>query len=317
MIEVKHLTKNYGDRCAVSDLNFSIQKGEVVGLLGPNGAGKSTTMKSITGSLAPTEGEILINGKNMAVDSIECKSLMGYLPEAPPVYGDMKVISYLRFVAQLKGVESSKVEAAVEYAIEKTQISEVANRLIENLSKGFQQRVGIAQTLVNDPKILILDEPTVGLDPQQVAEIRDLILSLKGERTVVLSSHILTEVQAVCEKVIVMNSGKIVTSGKISDLQSRMSDGGILRLRVLNSNPNGLKELIDISGVTGASEVAPNLLEVIFDGKEETISEVAAKVITSEMGLLELVRKEQQLESIFLNLIKEQSEKKNEVGGVQ
>ena len=317
MIEVKNLTKAYGDRIAVSDLSFSISKGEVVGLLGPNGAGKSTTMKAITGSLAPTHGQILINGKDISTDPIPAKSVIGYLPETPPVYGDMRVRSFLKFVAQLKGVETNKLEDNINYAIEKTQLGDVSNRMIQNLSKGFQQRVGIAQALVNDPEILILDEPTVGLDPQQVAEIRDLILSLKGERTVVLSSHILTEVQAVCEKVIVMNSGKIMTVETISGLQSQITGSGVLRVRIKNPKPNGMERVASVKGVGGVSELTKDTLEISFDGSEDTVAEVASTIVSAQMGLLELSRKEQQLESIFLNLLKEGEDKTKEAGVLQ
>ncbi|MGE3760026.1 MAG: ABC transporter ATP-binding protein, partial [Pseudobdellovibrionaceae bacterium] len=209
MIEVTGLTKDYGPHRAIDHLNFKINKGEVVGFLGPNGAGKSTTMKIITGFMAPTSGYAKICGFDVFEDPIEVKKRIGYLPETPPVYTDMFVRDYLRFVAKLKLVEPSKVESYVENAIEKTNLQSVANRLIQNLSKGFKQRVGIAQALVSQPEVLVLDEPTVGLDPKQVAEVRDLIKELRGHHTIILSTHNLSEVQAICERVIIINRGKI------------------------------------------------------------------------------------------------------------
>ncbi|MBC7741300.1 MAG: ABC transporter ATP-binding protein, partial [Bdellovibrionaceae bacterium] len=203
MIEVHNLCKSYGDRQAIDHLNFKIEKGDVVGLLGPNGAGKSTTMKIITGFMAPTSGEARICGFDVFENPIEVKKRIGYLPETPPLYTEMTVQDYLHFVAELKLVDGAKIKGLVDRAIGKAQLSAVRSRLIRNLSKGFKQRVGIAQALVSDPEVLVLDEPTVGLDPKQVAEIRDLIKELRGEHTIILSTHILSEVQATCNKVII------------------------------------------------------------------------------------------------------------------
>jgi ABC-2 type transport system ATP-binding protein len=208
MIEIRELTKNYGPHTAIQGLNFTVNKGEVVGFLGPNGAGKTTTMKIITGFMAPTSGEVKIGGVDVFESPVEVKKRIGYLPETPPVYGDMTVRDYLKFVANLKDVPKAKLKSHVDDALAKTQLTTVAHRMIQNLSKGFRQRVGIAQALVSQPEILILDEPTVGLDPRQVAEIRDLLKALRGQHTIILSTHILPEVEATCERVIIINKGR-------------------------------------------------------------------------------------------------------------
>lgn len=218
MIEVHQLCKNYGERKAISDLSFKIEKGDVVGLLGPNGAGKSTTMKIITGFMAPSSGTAKICGFDVFENPLEVKKRIGYLPETPPLYLDMKVNDYLTFVAKLKQVENSKIKSLVERALNKTQLLDVRDRLIQNLSKGYKQRVGIAQALVSNPEVLVLDEPTVGLDPKQVLEIRDLIRELRGEHTIILSTHILPEVQATCNKVIIIHHGQIVAQDTIENL---------------------------------------------------------------------------------------------------
>ncbi len=219
MIEVRDLTKDYGTRRAIHQLNFEIKKGEVVGFLGPNGAGKSTSMKIITGYMAPTEGHALVAGIDVFENPLVVKRRIGYLPETPPVYGDMYVEDYLKYVAELKGIDSTKLVKFVDAAVEKTHLGPVRHRLIQNLSKGFRQRVGIAQALVSDPEVLVLDEPTVGLDPKQVSEIRQLIKELKGQHTIILSTHILSEVQATCEKAIIINQGKIVAQDSIENLE--------------------------------------------------------------------------------------------------
>ncbi|NJM10349.1 MAG: ABC transporter ATP-binding protein [Bdellovibrionaceae bacterium] len=221
MIEVRNLCKNYGDRPAIRALNFSVKKGEVVGFLGPNGAGKSTTMKIITGYMAPSSGEVKVAGFDVFENPMEVKSRIGYLPETPPVYHDMYVEDYLTFVANLKGVDKSRVKSLVSGALEKTTLHDVRKRLIGNLSKGYKQRVGLAQALVSDPEILVLDEPTVGLDPKQVAEMRQLIRELRGQHTIILSTHILPEVQASCDKVIIINRGSIVAEDSLEGLSRR------------------------------------------------------------------------------------------------
>ena len=300
MIEVRNLSKSYGDRPAISSLNFSVKKGEVVGFLGPNGAGKSTTMKIVTGSMAPTSGEVRVDGFDVFEDPIEVKKRIGYLPETPPVYFDMYVEDYLHYVAVLKGVERSHCPAMVKAALEKAQLMDVKGRLIANLSKGFKQRVGLAQALVSDPDVLILDEPTVGLDPKQVAEIRNLIQQLRGQHTIILSTHILPEVQASCDKVIIINRGHIIAEDSLDGLARRMSGGVRLGLRVRRAADALSKSLSEIKGVR-AVKVQGQHLEVELDGQEDAVEAVAAMAV-NKSGLLEMKSEAHSLEDIFLQL---------------
>lgn len=303
MIEIRDLSKNYGDRPAISSLNFTVRKGEVVGFLGPNGAGKSTTMKIITGYMAPSSGQVKVAGFDVFENPIEVKKRIGYLPETPPVYHDMYVGDYLRFVANLKGVDKSRVNSLVSSALEKTSLGEVRGRLIGNLSKGFKQRVGLAQALVSDPEILILDEPTVGLDPKQVAEMRQLIRQLKGQHTIILSTHILPEVQASCEKVIIINRGKIVAENSLEGLSKQMSSGAghAVTVRVRRNQDVVVRGLTSVQGVRSATNMG-NYLEVQTDGDETTIERVAGYVVQQGAGLLELRAQAVALEDIFIKL---------------
>lgn len=303
MIEVRELSKSYGPHKAIDRLTFSIKKGEVVGFLGPNGAGKTTTMKIITGYMAASEGVASVAGYDVFENPIEVKKRIGYLPETPPVYGDMSVESYLRFVARLKGVAKSQLEASVERAIKKTDLTSVRQRLIQNLSKGYRQRVGISQALVSDPEVLILDEPTVGLDPRQVAEVRDLIKELAGQHTVILSTHILPEVQATCERIIIINKGRIVAQDDLESLSRRMEGGGgRVRLRVGKPSAPLLESFRAVPGVTAAVEHEGGLYEIETDGNKETAQLLAARVVGQGAGLLELREETSNLEDIFLKL---------------
>jgi ABC-2 type transport system ATP-binding protein len=300
VIEVRSLSKSYGERLAISNLNFSVKKGEVVGFLGPNGAGKSTTMKIITGSMAPTSGEVRVAGFDVFEQPLEVKKRIGYLPESPPVYLDMIVEDYLIYVAKLKGVESGKIASMVDSALNKAQLKDVRGRLIANLSKGYKQRVGLAQTLVSDPEVLILDEPTVGLDPKQVAEIRNLILELRGQHTIILSTHILSEVQASCDKVIIINKGQIIAEDSLAGLKRRMSGGVRLSLRVRRSADALSKSLSAIAGVR-AVHVHGLSLDVVLDGQEDVVEQVASTAV-EKSGLLEMKSESQSLENIFIQL---------------
>ena len=301
MIEVSHLTKNYGERCAISDLSFKIEKGDVVGFLGPNGAGKSTTMKIITGFMAPTSGEAKICGYDVFANPIEVKKRIGYLPETPPLYVDMLVDDYLRYVAELKLVPKEKIKLFVDRALEKAQLTNVRRRLIKNLSKGFKQRVGIAQALVSEPEVLVLDEPTVGLDPKQVAEIRDLIKELKGEHTVILSTHILPEVQASCNRVIIIHEGKIVIQQSIEQI-SKMNEGFIV-LQVRTRKPGGLEKKISaIDGVKEVESTDPFLYRIKLVDDDQIIEKIAGEIMQSGAGLLELTPTRANLEDVFLKL---------------
>ena len=302
MIEVQNLSKTYGERQAIHALNFTVNKGEVVGFLGPNGAGKSTTMKIITGYMAPSSGQVKVAGFDVFEDPIEVKRRIGYLPETPPVYQDMFVHDYLTFVANLKGVDKTKVKTLVDAALEKTSLGEVRHRLIGNLSKGYKQRVGLAQALVSDPEILILDEPTVGLDPKQVAEMRQLIMQLKGQHTIILSTHILPEVQASCEKVIIINRGRIVAEDTLAGLSKRMSGGGHMVTLKMRRNQEAVAS--GLKAVSGVRQVINhgNYIEVEGDGNEATVEQVASYVVQQNAGLMELKVQALALEDIFIKL---------------
>ncbi len=308
MIEVSHLSKNYGDRQAITDLSFKIEKGDIVGFLGPNGAGKSTTMKIITGFMAPTSGEAKICGYDVFLNPIEVKRRIGYLPETPPLYLEMIVEDYLRFVAELKQVPTPKIKSLVDLAIEKTQLMQVRRRLIRNLSKGFKQRVGIAQALVSDPEVLVLDEPTVGLDPKQVAEIRDLIKELRGEHTVILSTHILPEVQASCDKVIIIHEGCIVAQESIENI-SKLSSGTVMLNVKTRKHGTLASKLKVIQGVAGVEAIGTQEYKMTIDEDVETIEAIALEVMKSGLGLIQLAPAHANLEDIFLKLTYGQNKK--------
>ncbi|MDG0817971.1 ABC transporter ATP-binding protein [Bdellovibrio svalbardensis] len=303
MIEVKDLTKDYGPRRAIDHLNFSVNKGDVVGFLGPNGAGKSTTMKIITGFMAPTSGQASVAGFDVFENPLEVKKRIGYLPETPPVYGDMYVRDYLRYVAALKEVPKDKIESLVNNAIEKTNLGDVQKRLIEHLSKGFRQRVGIAQAIVSDPEVLILDEPTVGLDPKQVAEIRDLIKALKGQHTIILSTHILPEVQATCEKIVIINQGKIVAQDSIHRLSTMEKGQSRLQVRLrkdvsdMKSVLSGIREVISIQ--EGATHKE---WRIDVQGGDDIVDAVSSCLVTKGLGLVELTPTKLDLEDVFIKL---------------
>lgn len=302
MIEVRDLTKDYGTRRAIDSLNFTVNKGEVVGFLGPNGAGKSTTMKIITGFMAPSGGQALVAGYDVFENPLEVKRRIGYLPEHPPVYGDMFVKEYLEFVAHLKGVEKSRISGLVSKAIEKTNLGQVQSRLIQNLSKGFRQRVGIAQAIVSDPDVLILDEPTVGLDPKQVAEIRDLIKELRGHHTIILSTHILPEVEATCERIIIINQGKIVAQESLSNIGAMSKGARQVTFRVSRDQDRLVNHLASVSGVLKAYKgPTPGLVVAEISGQDEMVEALAKEVVLSGAGLLEM-QSMAQLEDVFIKL---------------
>lgn len=232
MIEVKNLVKKYGDHTAVDHLSFHVEKGQIYGFLGPNGAGKSTTMNIMTGYIASTSGEVLIDGHNILEEPEAAKKCIGYLPEQPPLYFDMTVAEYLKFAAELKKIPKNERETQIEQVMELTGITAMANRLIKNLSKGYKQRVGLAQAILGYPEIIILDEPTVGLDPKQIIEIRELIKKLSEEHTIILSSHILSEVSAVCDYIMIINHGKLVASDTTENLMNHSLGSNTLELTV-------------------------------------------------------------------------------------
>lgn len=248
MVEIKNLVKNYGSKTAVDDISFSIKSGEVVGFLGPNGAGKSTTMNIITGYLSATSGTVEIDGMDIFKEPLEVKRLIGFLPEQPPLYVDMTVYEYLSFVFDLKGSDFNKREHLNE-VMEKVKILDVKSRLIKNLSKGYRQRVGIAGAIIGNPKFIIFDEPTVGLDPVQIIEIRNLIRSLGKNHTVILSTHILSEVQAICDRVIIINEGKIIANEKTADLNKVVGQSAKLKIKVAGPCRDVLNLLKGLQGI--------------------------------------------------------------------
>lgn len=250
MIEVSHLVKKFGKQIAVNDLSFSVKEGEILGFLGPNGAGKSTTMNMMTGYLSSTSGSVKINGVDLLENPIEAKKNIGYLPEIPPLYLDMTVREYLLFVARLKGVKKASLKHHLDDILHKTEITQVQQRLIKNLSKGYKQRVGLASALVGSPKLLILDEPTVGLDPKQIIEMRTLIKSLSQDHTILLSSHILSEISAICDKILIIDHGKMVALDSPAHLQHLFSESIRIGLRVRTSDETFLDQLKAIEGVT-------------------------------------------------------------------
>ena len=269
LIEVRNLVKKYGNHVAVDHLNFTVEKGKIYGFLGPNGAGKSTTMNMITGYIASTEGDILIDGHNILEEPEEAKKRIGYLPEIPPLYQDMTVREYLEFAAELKAIPREKKKSNIEEVMSTTKIEDVKNRLIKNLSKGYKQRVGLAQALLGYPEIIILDEPTVGLDPKQIIEIRDLIKGLGRKHTVILSSHILSEVSAVCDHVLIIDKGRLVASDSPENLSKLMAGDNSLELTI-----KGREE-----DIRKAFDMVENIQEVIYhDSLVKGACDVTVKV---------------------------------------
>jgi len=311
MIEVSGLTKLYGPRTAISDLNFHIKQGEIVGFLGPNGAGKSTTMKILTGFMPASFGTAKIAGFDVFEHPIDVKRNVGYLPENPPVYLEMVVEDYLNYAARLHDVPKAKLKSAVDSAVSRTGLAQVKQRIIGNLSKGYRQRVGLAQALVHDPKVLILDEPTVGLDPVQIIEIRELIKGLAGQHTVILSSHILPEVTATCQRIIVINKGHIVAQDNIERLTTRMRQGLLFNLQVKNQSESGLQAIRNINGVKSVLKENDKLLIEIKDGQGEVRDRIIEAAVQEKMGVLEFSAERLSLEEVFLQLTTQ--EKSHEV----
>ena len=307
MIEVTNLTKKYGDHIAVDHLSFRVEKGQIYGFLGPNGAGKSTTMNIITGYLAATEGTVTIDGKDVQKDPEEAKRAIGYLPELPPLYVDMTVREYLDFVAELKKVPKKERKQQIDEVMEMTQITDMQQRLIRNLSKGYRQRVGLAQAILGYPEVIILDEPTVGLDPKQIIEIRDLIRKLGENHTVILSSHILSEVSAVCDHIMIIAHGKLVASDSPENLQKLMSGSMELNLEVKGSAAavkSALQEISQIDRIEENTEASQNVakLKVISKENADIREQVFYALADAKLPILEMTHAEKSLEDIFLEL---------------
>jgi len=299
LIKVEHLVRYYGPQCAVDHVNFEVKRGEVLGFLGPNGAGKSTTMQMITGNLAPTAGRITINGIDILDRPKEAKAALGFLPEQPPIYRELTVDEYLHYCAHLNRIAKGEISKSINYAKERCGLADVGKRLIGNLSKGYQQRVGIAQAIIHRPDVVILDEPTVGLDPIQIREIRSLIRELGGEHSVILSTHILPEVQATCDRVQIINKGQLVMSDSIEGLTQRMQASSIT---VALRNAPTAETLAGIPGVQGVEALNEGRWRLTYQPEQDPAEAVVEQAVKQGWGLYELVPDRLSLEDIFVNL---------------
>lgn len=307
MIELKNVTKKFGNKTAVDEISFKIEKGDIVGFLGPNAAGKTTTMRIITGFFPPTSGQVKIAGYDISKDSIAVKEKIGYMPENVPLYKELTVYSYLKFIAEIKGVPKDKIESRIEKAMKEVGISQVKNTIIGKLSKGFRQRVGLAQAIINDPEILILDEPTVGLDPVQIKEIRSLIKNMKGERTIILSTHILPEVSMTCDKVIIINEGKIIAQEDVKNLTNVSQKGSQIYIEVEAPKSQFMTEIKKLKGVENIEEkekISEGIyLYNLIISEQKDIKDIVNKIVKNDWGLLELRKQQVTLEDVFLKLV--------------
>ena len=318
MIEVEHLTKYYGTLPAVNDVSFRVEKGEILGFLGPNGAGKTTTMRMLTCYTPASAGTARVAGYDVFENSMEVRRRIGYLPEYPPLYPDMTVSSYLDFVAKIKGVTSENRKGRIEESMARCGVQDVRSTIIGKLSKGYQQRVGLAQAMVHDPEVLVLDEPTIGLDPRQVVEVRRLIRDLAGEHTVILSTHILPEVEMTCERVVIINKGNIVAEDTPENLTARLK--GVQTIAVEIEGPPDeviakIREIEDVTDVRLDPERAQNVRNrfLVESGVESDVrSALASTIVTSGFHLLELRPVEMRLEDIFIELTTEESDVQHE-----
>lgn len=306
MITVSHLTKRYGAHTAVSDVSFTIEKGKVYGFLGPNGAGKSTTMNIITGCLAATEGEVTIDGHDIFEEPLEAKKRIGYLPEIPPLYADMTPTEYLRFIARARGFSGAEARKQMNAAMERARITEVKDRLIRNLSKGYRQRVGIAQALIGNPEVIILDEPTVGLDPRQIIEIRELIRELGKNHTVILSSHILSEVSAICDEILILSGGRLVADDTPENLTALFAEQNGIHLTVKGALADVLSALNGLEGVEIADsreEDGRARLTLRAQDADDVCERVFRALAQADLPILEMAHEHATLEDVFLELI--------------
>lgn len=313
MVEIKQLTKFYGRNRAVRGISFEIRDNEILGFLGPNGAGKSTTMNIIAGYLPSTSGTVTVNGFDITEQAAEAKKCIGYLPEIPPVYPDMRVEEYLKFCAGIKGIKRTDVKRQVESAMERLHITDMRRRLIRNLSKGYKQRVGFAQALLGDPKVLILDEPTVGLDPAQVSEVRSLIRELGKNHAIIFSSHILAEISAVCERVVIINKGEIKAVDTIENLERSMTANTLLNLTAEGKRATIMRILKDIRGIKEIQETgnADGRLSLrITLGSEEVRNEIMSALVANKCSIVEMSMAKLDLEQVFLK-VTSQNEKRS------
>jgi len=308
MIHAEHLTKRFGAFTAISDVSFAVERGEIVGFLGPNGAGKSTTMRILCGVFPPTEGRAVIAGYDVVAESLRARGVVGYFPERVSLYLDMTVREYLRYVAEMKGLDPRQRRSEIDRVLTCASVTHVAHRLIGTLSKGYRQRVGIAQALVGEPRVLILDEPTAGLDPEQVAEMRRLIRSLRGESTVILSTHILSEVEATCDRVIIINQGRILAVDTPHNLNHRLRRTSQIYMEVVAPTDAAVERLRGIAGVAQVELGAPapdgaTALTITTAKDLDLRAELAAAVTAAGWGLRELRPVALSLEAIFLSMV--------------
>jgi len=307
LIEVKNLTKRYGQHYAVNDISFTVDDGEILGFLGPNGAGKTTTMNIITGYLSATEGDVIINGVDILAEPEKAKRNIGYLPDNPPLYNEMKVDEYLRFVADIKKVKSHERVKMINDIKEMVRISDMSNRMIKNLSKGYKQRVGLAQAMMGYPEVIIMDEPTVGLDPKQIIEMRDVIKRLGKKHTVILSSHILQEVSAVSDHIMIINKGRIKESGTAEHLSNKLTQGYVMSVRVKGEETrilNAIESFPVIKKVTPAGSQEPGTIDLELSGDDNVDIREAIFACMSKNGfpILEMKSLNLSLEEIYLQI---------------
>jgi len=310
VIEVQHLTKRYGRVTAVQDVSFRVERGEILGFLGPNGAGKTTTMRILTGYMPATEGKAIVAGFDVFDQPIEAKRRTGYLPETPPLYPDMSVLEYLQFVARIKGVPGGERRQRIQAVMERTRIDDMANRLCGKLSKGYRQRVGLAQALIHNPDVLILDEPTAGLDPKQIIETRELIKELAGDHTIILSTHILPEVAQTCQRVVIINKGRVVAIDTPDNLTARLRGSETMYLQVDTAGADAAAALHRVPGVTRVVETDRRDglagYEIDSERGRDVRRDLSRAVVTSGWGLLELRPMRMSLEDVFLSLTTEE-----------
>jgi ABC-2 type transport system ATP-binding protein len=302
LIEAGHLTRYYGKHCAVNNVSFNLKKGEVLGFLGPNGAGKTTTMQMLCGNLAPSSGQIKINGYDMLDEPKSAKSSLGYLPDTPPLYKELTVQEFLHYCAQLHGIDKKFTTPSITRAKERCGLTDVADRLIINLSKGFQQRIGIAQAILHNPEVIVLDEPTVGLDPIQILEIRTLIRELGEDHGVILSTHILNEVQESCTHVQIIHQGQLILNETIAGLDRQMNTG---TLQITTRIAPDLNSLLTIPGVSSIENLDENRIRIHHDIKSFPAERIAEHIITAGWGLQELTPIKKSIEDIFIFLTRE------------
>ena len=316
MIEVQNLTKVYGGKTAVENVSFKIRNGRIYGLLGPNGAGKSTTMNIIAGCLSPTEGTVLVNGYDICDQPTEAKRQIGYLPEQPPLFTDMTPAEYLTFVAEAKGVSDDLLDRQVKEVMNVTDLLSVKDRLIRNLSKGFRQRVGIAQAMLGNPDIIILDEPTVGLDPQQLTEIRSLVRKLGEKLTVIISSHILSEISELCDHVIILSEGHVVADNSMAELEAQVNPETILHMTVKGDETGVREVLASVAGVGDVKVLSSSegtvTLKVTTAADTDLRDDIFFAMAERRYAVLSMEKQEQSLEEIFLSLTAQKKKKKED-----